>query len=336
MADGVKMFLEIAMFLVGLVILYFAAETLVQGASAMALRLGITPLIVGLTVVAFGTSAPELVVSLAAVYTDSDAISVGNILGSNIANLALILGISAIIRPITVSNEVIKREYPVMLAASVLMVGLSYDGMISRIDGAMLVACMVAYMGYMGYMARKVIRTGKEEGAALSILEDLDELGGLESDDSSGAPSNLKDMARVVVGIIGLSAGAKLMVDSAVVIASDLGISQLVIGITIVAIGTSLPELATSIVAALRGESDIAVGNVVGSNVFNILSVLGIVSCIKPIEVSGEAVTYDLWVMLGVTLLVWPVMWSGKRIARGEGILFVILYVTYSVWLFIR
>jgi len=336
LVDGVKMFLEIAMFLVGLVILYFAAETLVQGASSMALRLGITPLIVGLTVVAFGTSAPELVVSLAAVYTDSDAISVGNILGSNIANLALILGISAIIRPITVSNEVIQREYPVMLAASILMVGLSYDGMISRFDGAMLVGCMVAYLAYMGVMARKVMRTGKEEGAALTVLEDLEELGGLESDDSSGAPSNVKDMARVVVGIIGLSGGAKLMVDSAVVIASDLGISQLVIGITIVAIGTSLPELATSIVAALRGESDIAVGNVVGSNVFNILSVLGIVACIKPISVSGEAVTYDLWVMLGVTLLVWPVMWSGKRIARGEGILFVILYITYSVWLFVR
>lgn len=334
LADGVKMFLEIAMFLVGLVILYFAAETLVQGASAMALRLGITPLIVGLTVVAFGTSAPELVVSLAAVYTDSDAISVGNILGSNIANLALILGISAIIRPITVSNEVIQREYPVMLAASVLMVGLSYDGMISRIDGAMLVTCMVVYLGYMGVMARKVIRTGKEEGAALSVLEDLEELGGLDGDPKSS--SNVKDMARVVVGIIGLTAGAKLMVDAAVIIASDLGISQLVIGITIVAIGTSLPELATSVVAALRGESDIAVGNVVGSNVFNILSVIGIVSCIKPIQVSPDAVTYDLWVMLGVTLLVWPVMWSGKRIARGEGILFLILYVTYSVWLFIR
>jgi cation:H+ antiporter len=334
LADGVKMFLEIAMFLVGLVILYFAAETLVQGASAMALRLGITPLIVGLTVVAFGTSAPELVVSLAAVYTDSDAISVGNILGSNIANLALILGISAIIRPISVSHDVIRREYPVMLAASVLMVGLSYDGMISRIDGAMLVGCMVAYLAYMARMARNVIRTGKEKAATLELIEDLDELSGL--DDDPKVSTNVKDMARVVVGIIGLTAGAKLMVDAAVVIASGLGISQLVIGITIVAIGTSLPELATSIVAAMRGESDIAVGNVVGSNVFNILSVIGIVSCIKPIQVSPDAVTYDLWVMLGVTLLVWPVMWSGKRIARGEGILFVVLYITYSVWLFIR
>ncbi len=329
------MFLEIAMFLVGLVILYFAAETLVQGASAMALRLGVTPLIVGLTVVAFGTSAPELVVSLAAVQSGSDAISVGNILGSNIANLALILGISAIIRPITVSNDVIRREYPVMLAASLLMVGLCFDGEISRIDGAMLVGCMVAYLGYMGVMARNVIRSGKEQAATLGMLQDLDDLGALESDEPA-SKSNTKDMARVVIGIIGLTAGAKLMVDSAVVIASSVGISQLVIGITIVAIGTSLPELATSIVAALRGESDIAVGNVVGSNVFNILSVIGIVSCIKPIQVSPDAVTYDLWVMLGVTLIVWPVMWSGKRIARSEGVLFVLLYITYSVWLFIR
>lgn len=327
------MILEIAMFLIGLVILYFAAETLVQGASSMALRLGIAPLIVGLTVVAFGTSAPELVVSLAAVYSNSDAISVGNILGSNIANLALILGVSAIISPITVSNAVIKREYPVMLAASILMVGLCFDGEISRIDGAMLVGCMIAYLVYMGVMALKAMRSGKEEAATLDLLQDLDGLGGLESDEPK---SNIKDMARVVVGIIGLSAGAKMMVDSSVVIASSLGISQLVIGITIVAIGTSLPELATSVVAALRGESDIAVGNVVGSNVFNILSVLGIVSCIKPIQINPDAVTYDLWVMLGVTLLVWPVMWSGKRIARSEGILFLILYVTYSVWLFIR
>ncbi|MEZ4459375.1 MAG: calcium/sodium antiporter [bacterium] len=323
------MFLDFALFLIGLTILYFAAEALVQGASAMALRMGIAPLIVGLTVVAFGTSAPELVVSLAAVFTDSDDISVGNIIGSNIANLAFILGLSAIIRPMMVSAEVIKREYPVMLGASVLLVALAFDGQLSRVDGAILVACMVGYLVYMARMAKVSMQSAKEEAATRDLLEDLD---GIDPEKSN----NAKDIARVIFGIIGLTGGAKLMVDSAVVIASAMGVSQLVIGITVVAIGTSLPELATSVVASFRGESDISVGNVVGSNVFNVLSVLGIVACLKPISVGAAAVQYDVWVMLAVTLLIWPVMWTGKRISRIEGGLFLVAYIAYSIWLFLR
>ena len=323
------MFLDFALFLIGLTILYFAAEALVQGASAMALRMGLAPLIVGLTVVAFGTSAPELVVSLAAVFTDSDDISVGNIIGSNIANLAFILGLSAIIRPMVVSAEIIKREYPVMLGASVLLVALAFDGLLSRVDGAILVGCMVGYLTYMARMAKVSMQGAKEEAATRDLLEELD---GIDPEKSN----NTKDIARVIFGIIGLTGGAKLMVDSAVVIASSMGVSQLVIGITVVAIGTSLPELATSVVASFRGESDISVGNVVGSNVFNVLSVLGIVALLKPITVGAAAVQYDIWVMLAVTLVIWPVMWTGKRISRIEGGLFLVAYIAYSIWLFVR
>lgn len=323
------MFLDVGLFLIGLTVLYFAADALVQGASAMALRLGITPLLVGLTVVAFGTSAPELVVSFAAVLTQSDDISVGNIIGSNIANLALILGISAAIRPILVSADVIRREYPVMLGASILLAALMWDGELSRLDGGILVGCMVAYLGFMLKLAREAMRSAKEEAATLDLLEELEDIDPSKS--STG-----KDLTKVVLGIVGLTLGAKLMVDSAVVIATSLGVPELVIGITVVAIGTSLPELATSVVAAYRGESDISVGNVVGSNVFNILSVLGIVSLVAPIKIGTDAITYDIWVMLGVTVLIWPVMWTGKRIGRGEGIAFLVVYVAYSVWLFLR
>lgn len=323
------MFLDIGLFLIGLTVLYFAADALVEGAGSMALRLGITPLIVGLTVVAFGTSAPELVVSLAAVMTNSDDISVGNIVGSNIANLALILGLSALIKPIVVHGDIIRREYPVMLGASVLLVGLMFDGTLSRIDGLILLGCMAGYLGVMANRAKHAIRSAKNDAESREALEDIEDIDPAKS-------THAKDLAKVVFGIIGLTIGAKLMVDSAVVIATSFGVSQLVIGITIVAIGTSLPELATSVVAAYRGESDISVGNVIGSNIFNILSVLGIVAAISPITVGANALKYDLWVMIGVALIIWPVMWSGKRISRVEGGLFLIGYTVYSVWLFLR
>lgn len=323
------MFLDIGLFLIGLTVLYFAADALVEGAGSMALRLGITPLIVGLTVVAFGTSAPELVVSLAAVITDSDDISVGNIIGSNIANLALILGLSAMIRPIVVHTDIIKREYPVMLATSVLLAGLMFDGTLGRVDGLILLACMVGYLGVMANRARTEISSAKEDAESLEVLEEIEDIDPAKS-------TTAKDLAKVVFGIIGLTIGAKLMVDSAVVIATSFGVPQLVIGITIVAIGTSLPELATSVVAAYRNESDISVGNVIGSNIFNILSVLGIVAAISPITVGGDALKFDLWVMIGVALVIWPVMWTGKRISRIEGGLFLAAYIAYSVWLFLR
>ena len=318
------MLLSVVLFIVGLVVLYFGAEWLVGGSSGIAFRFGITPLIVGCTVVAFGTSAPELVVSLAAVYQGNDDISVGNIIGSNIANLALITGVAAIIRPIEVSSSVVRREYPFMFAASVLLVGLGFDGELSRIDGGILMTGMVLYMGYMIYLARKAM-SGEE--VELSV-EEIDE-------EEIQKSSNARDGLRIAGGIIGLVVGAQLMVDSAVFIAREMNIPDLVIGITVVAIGTSLPELATSAMASLRDESDISVGNVIGSNVFNILLVLGAVSLIAPIAVGQAAIDVDFWVMLAVTLLIWPLMWSGLSIKRWEGGVLLTGYVAYTVYLFV-
>lgn len=317
------MFFDVVLFIVGLVVLYYGAEWLVGGSSGIALRFGITPLIVGCTVVAFGTSAPELVVSLAAVYNGNDDISVGNIIGSNIANLALILGVASVIRPIEVNSVVIRREYPVMFAASVLLVFLGFDGQLSRLDGAILLTCMAGYMGYMIYLARKAM---KGDDVELSV-EEVDE-------EEIKKSTNVKDGLKIVAGIVGLVLGAHLMVTSAVTIATVLEIPPLIIGISVVAIGTSLPELATSAMASLRDESDISVGNVIGSNVFNILLVLGSVAAIAPIAVGAQAIAFDFWVMLGVTLIIWPLMWTGLSIKRWEGAILLIGYVSYMVYLF--
>ena len=318
------MLIEVLFFFVGLVLLYFGAEWLVAGSSAIALRFGITPLIVGCTVVAFGTSAPELVVSIAAVYGGNDDISVGNVVGSNIANLALILGAASIIRPIQVQSEVIQREYPIMVAASILLIVLGMDGMLSRVDGAILLFCMMGYIVYMIVIARREIARGKEV--------EFDELAEVDPDQRS----NVADGVRVVLGIIGLAGGAQLMVNAAVSIARYAGVSDLIIAISIVAIGTSLPELATSVVAAIRDASDISVGNVVGSNVFNVFLVLGAVAALVGVNVGVDVIRWDFWAMLAVTVVVWPIMWTGKRIARPEGALLLTGYVAYMVWLFLR
>lgn len=319
------MILNVFIFLVGLTLLYFGAEWLVSGASTIALRLGITPIIVGCTVVAFGTSAPELVVSLAAVYTGSDDISVGNIIGSNIANLALILGVAALIRPMMVQAAIIRREFPVMLVATLMLCMFGYDGRLSQLDGVILLTAMAAYIAYMFVIARMEMRAGGTPDIAAE-LEDVDVEGG----------SNVKDGIRIVLGIIGLAGGAQLMVNSAVSIATVLGVPQMIIGISVVAVGTSLPELATSVVAAYRGESDISVGNVVGSNIFNTFMVLGLVGTLAGVTVGYEAVEWDLWVMLGVTVLAWPIMWTGRRIGRIEGAVLLGIYCAYIAWIFFR
>lgn len=317
------MIIDLLMFLGGLVALYFGAEWLVAGASAMALRLGIAPLIVGLTVVAFGTSAPELLVSLLAVRDGSDGISVGNIIGSNIANIALILGCASLVRPIAVNRDAMMREYPIMLVSCGLLVAVCYDRMISRTDGIILLTCMAAFLGYSVWRGRKLSQQGLD----------------LDMDDEMSDPnesSSLKDMLLIAVGIVGLALGAKFLVDSAVSLARMFHVPDLVIGITIVAVGTSLPELATSVVAAYRNESDISVGNVIGSNIFNVLLVIGVVACIMPITVSQLAVDIDLWVMLAVCIIIWPLMRVGLKIGRLDGSVLLIGYVIYMVYLFMR
>lgn len=321
-------------FLAGLVALYYGAEALVGGSSSLALRFGIAPLVVGLTVVAFGTSAPELLVSLLAVFDGKDGISVGNIIGSNIANIALILGCASMVRPMSVNEEVVKREYPIMLGASIVLCVVAHDLLISRADGVLMLTLMVAFLGYSLWKGLRRSSGGKEAGEVgeASEASEIDELEDIDPSKST-VP---KDIAKLVVGIVLLAGGAYLLVESAIVIAKALEIPDLVIGITMVAVGTSLPELATSVIAAYRGESDISVGNVIGSNVFNILLVLGVVAVIAPIAVGQIAVDVDLWVMLAISILIWPLMRSGYSINRLEGACLLVGYVAYTVYLFMR
>jgi len=306
---------------IGLVLLIFAADWLVKGASRLATRLGIPPLIVGLTVVAFGTSAPELAVSVQSAFSGNADIAMGNVIGSNIANVLLILGLSAIIAPLTVHAQLIRLDVPLMIGLSVLILLLGLDGVLGRGNGAILVACLAAYIGFLAWTAKR--------GASDAPSEFDAEFG----DKPEGSVP--LDIGLIVVGFAGLVVGANLLVSAAVAIATAMGVSQLVIGLTVVAIGTSLPEIATSLIAASKGERDIAVGNVVGSNLFNILAVLGISSLIAPsgIAVAEAARAFDLPVMIAVAVACLPVFARGSSIARWEGALFLFFYVAYTAYL---
>ena len=333
------MLVEFALFFAGLLLLYFGAEFLVAGSSALALTFGVKPLVVGLTVVAFGTSSPELLVCLTAAIEHTaatDAISIGNIIGSNIANIALILGCASLIRPIKVTEQAVKREYPLMLAASVLLVLLivfdSPDQTLSRLDGGLLVTGMAGYLLYSYFTA---IFADDDEADAGPSGEQVSELEEIE-EPAPEEESTPKQAGKILLGIVGLAVGAYLMVESAVAIAHTFDVPELVIGISIVALGTSLPELATSIIAAVRDESDISVGNVIGSNLFNILLVLGTVSLIAPISVKERVLDFDLWMMMGVSIGIWPILRSGRQISRGEGIGMLVIYTGYIIMLFLR
>ncbi len=312
--------LAVGMILAGLVALYLGAEGLVKGASAFALRLGITPLVVGLTVVAFGTSAPELLVCL----IGTDGLSVGNILGSNVANLALILGAASLIRPIEVKSRAVRRDIPIMLAATALFMVLAMDGTLSRIDGGILLFAMALYLGYTFIEARRDMDQMQE--IIGDELEDID----------PNKHSSIIDWLLIAGGIVGLAIGAKFMVDGSIFVAREFGISDLVIGISIVALGTSLPELATSLVAAFRDEIDISVGNVIGSNIFNLLLVMGVVASIGALVVEEDAIAIDMWVMAGVSIGIWPLLRTGHILDRKEGAVLLVVYLIYVVSLFLR
>ncbi len=325
--------LETFLFIVGLILLYFGAEFLVGGSSAIALRLGITPLVVGLTVVAFGTSSPELLVCLMAAFSGSDDISVGNIIGSNIANIILILGCASLIRPLEVHVQAVRREFPVMVVASILMVIVSLDGQITRIEGGILAAGMVFYLLYAFVSARRGSKERQEQADEEEVEPDeIDELADVDIEDANPLVDGLK----IAGGIGGLAGGAYLMVESARTVAAAVGIPELVIGITVVAFGTSLPELATSVVAAIRNESDISVGNVIGSNIFNIFLVLGASAIIMPLAIGQAAIDVDLWIMLFIAVGIWPILRSGHRVTRLEGVLMLMVYAGYTAYLFIR
>ena len=325
------MLLQYILLILGLVVLYFGAEAMVKGASQLAMLLGISPLVVGLTVVAFGTSAPEFLVSMLATMDGAEGISVGNIIGSNICNLALILGTAALISPLAISASSLKREYPIMLLSSLLFFGLAFTGSrLERWEGLILFVGIILFVGYnLSETFRSRRRPNKAQPEPGG--DDVPEL-------EEGAVSKAtyaRNLALVVFGLVGLAGGAQLMVVSASSIARNFGISDFVIGTTIVAFGTSLPELATSVVAALRKQSDISIGNILGSNIFNVMFIMGAVPMIFGMEVEARALVIDFPIMVGVTLLTFPMMRTRYKISRAEGAFLLVVYTAYVVSLFI-
>ncbi len=303
-------------FAAGLVLLVLGADWLVRGASRLATAWGISPLVVGLTVVAYGTSAPELAVSVNAVLGGQPNLSLGNVIGSNICNVLLILGASAAITPLIVNAQLIRMDVPIMVGLSILTWVLALDGRLGRVEGLLLVAGAIAYTVLQVKQARR------------------DPSGDDDAADASGRSSLLANAGYIVLGFGGLVLGARWLVASAITFATAFGVSELVIGLTIVAVGTSLPEVATSIVAAVRGERDIAVGNVVGSNIFNILTVLGVSATVSPVGllVPAGALNFDMPVMVAVAIACLPVFARRAVIGRWEGVLFLFYYVAYTAY----
>ena len=298
----------------GLVLLYFGADWLVKGAITLALHLGLSPLIVGLTVVALGTSIPEALVSVQAAIGHQGGIAIGNVVGSNILNIALILGLSALINPLKVDSHIVKADVPLLAGATFMLVVLLEDFHISRMEGAFLLLCIV---GYVVGNIMTVKKTAPEDN----------KIDGLEVQEDSGK-TFWRDIALLIVGIITLGFGANFLVTGAVDLARIWGLSEALIGLTIVSIGTGTPELATALMAAYRKSADLAIGNAVGSNLFNIMFVLGIAGLVAPLDATGINPS-DLYVMLAVTLLLLPTVWTGRVLDRKEGFMFLAIYVGY-------
>jgi cation:H+ antiporter len=312
----------VGLLLAGFVLLVGGAEVFVRGASRLATAIGISPLVVGLTVVAFGTSSPEIAVSVQSIYAGSPDLALGNVLGSNICNVLLILGMSATVAPLVVAQRLVRLDVPVMVGVSFLVLVFGLDGTISTLDGILLLGGALAYTGFLILQSRHENRMVQAEYAA-----------------EFGAPVSrggwLINLFLIVAGFALLVLGSRWLVSGAVTVAQVFGVSELVIGLTVVAIGTSLPELATSIIATIKGERDIAVGNVVGSNIFNILLVLGTAGVVAPdgIPVAAAALRFDVPVMIAVAVACLPIFFTGNRISRWEGVLFLGYYVAYTAYL---
>jgi cation:H+ antiporter len=296
------MLLNIFLLCFGIVLLYLGSEWMVRGAASLALSLSIRPVIVGLTVVAFGTSAPEFLVSLIASIKGSMGVSLGNILGSNVANIGLVLGASALVRPLSVDRSLSNREIPFMIGTSALFWLISLDGLISRIDGIILLASLAGFLT-MGILTSKKKSNKPETG-------------------DSGNKKVLLNASFVVTGSIGLVFGAHFIVNSAIYIAKSMGFSEIFIGLSIVAVGTSLPELATSVVAGVRGEHELSIGNVVGSNVFNVGMVIGTVGVLNPLKVSEGLMYFEFPAMFALSVLLFVFARTGFVISRVEGLVF--------------
>ncbi len=320
--DG-AMFVHVVFFLLGFAALVAGAESLVRGASKIALSLGISPLVVGLTIVALGTSAPEVAVSVGAVFNGRPDIAIGNVVGSNILNVLLVLGVSAVIAPLVVHSQLIRQEVPIMIGATLLLVVMLVDGRLGPMDGALLFALLIGYVTFL------VLQSRAETAEMRKAYEDTVGRSGRWDDHWA------VQVLLIAAGLGLLVIGSNWLVDSAVVFARALGVSDLVIGLTVIAVGTSMPEIAASIMAAVRGERDMAVGNVIGSNTFNILGCLGLAGLVsgEGLTVAPAVLNFDLWVMVAVAAASLPVFIAGREIGRGKGILFLAYYAAYVAYL---
>lgn len=297
--------------------LVLGGEFLVKGSTNMALRMRISPLVVGLTIVAFGTSSPELLVSVNAALSGSPDLTMGNVIGSNICNLALVLGVSAIIRPIRVHSDSIKIDWPMTMGSSVLLYLLVREGLLKSFEGLLFIGLLVGYTVF-------VIRKSRKENHKVEEAEGQESLKGADT------KHLIKDIVLIIIGCVGLFYGSDWFVEGAKGLALNLGVSERVIGITVLALGTSLPELVTASIASFRNQTDLAVGNLMGSNIFNILSILGITSMIKQIEVSDVILRIDMIWMLGITLLILPMMMHKREVGRYEGLVLLLIYGYYT------
>ncbi|HGY9624313.1 TPA: calcium/sodium antiporter [Pseudomonas putida] len=301
----------------GLVLLVIGAELLVRAALRLALRLHVRPLIIGLSLVAFGSTAPQLTVSLQAAFQGAPDVAVGSVIGSNIFNVLVILGLAALVIPLRVSRQLVRLDIPLMIAASGLVYLLAGNGLLGRLEGLLLVLGLLGYLGMLWHQSRHYARTYPAPETVHTRAGRF----------WSGA------ILQVLLGLGLLSLAGHLLLEAAVEVATDLGLSERIIGLTVVAVCTSLPELAAALIAALRGEREIAVGTVIGSNLFNLLAVLGLTAVVapEPLSISPNALDFDLPVMLGVAVLSLPVFYSGYRVTRAEGLVFLCLYLAYGL-----
>ena len=314
-----------ALLIAGLVLLVIGAELLVNGASKVAGILGISPLIIGLTIVAYGTSAPEMSVSVMSSFSGQADIAVGNAVGSNIFNTLLILGLSSLVTPLIVAKQIIRSDVPIVIGVSILLFVFGLDGTLSRVDGIILFTGAILYTLSLIYQSRRQMSNGDSD--------EFDQEYGFDGNRSTSVW--IKYLAFIVGGSVLLVLGSRWLVESATTIAQDLGVSDLLIGLTIVSMGTSLPELATSVMASIRGERDIAVGNVLGSNIFNILAVLGMAGMLSPngVAVNQAAIEFNIPVAIAAAFACLPIFYSGNKIDRWEGLLFTFYYVAYAAYL---
>lgn len=321
------MILSLAAILGGLILLVWSADRFVDGAASTARHFGMAPLLIGIVVIGFGTSAPEMIVSASSALSGSPGIALGNAYGSNITNIALILGLTAMIKPLLVNSDILKKELPILIAVTALSAYLLYDANVTRLDAIILLSVFFAYMGWTIIVALR----SKNDALSEDVNAELAE---------HSAMSLGKSLMWLIVGLLLLMASSQLLVWGAVEIAKFFGVSDLVIGLTIVAVGTSLPELASSIAAAKKGEVDLALGNIIGSNLFNTLAVVGIAGAIKPMEVGSEVFSRDIVIMSGLTVLLFFMCFNprrnpnGGRINRLEGLVLFLAYVGYNLYLF--